>query len=145
MIRLNIPLSNAPGQCYDGAKNMCGIKNGVSNKILSENPEAFFTRCFGHALNLAVGDMVKNARFLKDSMDTTYDISNLIKKSPKRDAMLQKIRKDISLEYPGFRVLCPTRWTVRAESMKSILDNWVALQQVLDESFDGNLEPEIRN
>ena len=104
LIRLNIPLSNARGQCYDGAKNMCGIKNGVSNKILSENPEAFFTRCFGHALNLAVGDMVKNARFLKDSMDTTYDISNLIKKSPKRDAMLQKIRKDMSLEYPGFDV-----------------------------------------
>ena len=122
LIRLNIPLSNARGQCYDGAKNMCGIKNGVSNKILSENPEAFFTRCFGHALNLAVGDMVKNARFLKDSMDTTYDIFNLIKKSPKGDAMLQKIRKDISLEYPGFRVLCPTRWTVMTESMNSILD-----------------------
>ena len=113
-----------------GQRTLCGIKNGVSNKILSENPKAFFARCFGHALNLAVGDMVKNARFLKDSMDTTYDISNLIKKSPKRDAMLQKIRKDISLEYPGFKVFCPTRWTVRTESMKSILDNWVALQQV---------------
>ena len=113
MIRLNVPLSNARGPCYDGAKNMCGIKNGVSNKILSENPEAFFTRCFGHALNLAVGDMVKNARFLKDSMDTTYDISNLI-------------RKDIPLEYPGFGVLFTTRWTVRAESVKIILDNWVA-------------------
>ena len=126
LIRLNIPLSIACAQCYDGAQKMCGMKNGASNKILSENSEAFFTRSFGHALNLAVGDMVKNARFLKDSMDTTYDISNLIKKSPKRDAMLQKIRKDISLEYPGFRIVCPTRWTVRAESMKIILDNWVA-------------------
>ena len=57
--------------------------------------------------------------------------------------MLQRIRKGISLEYPGFRVLCPTRWAVRAESMKSILDNWVALQQGWDESLDGNLEPEI--
>ena len=71
MIRLNIPLSNARGQCYDGAKNTCGIKNGVSNKILSKNPKAFFIHCFGHALNLAVGGMVKNVRFLKDSMDTT--------------------------------------------------------------------------
>ena len=51
------------GQCYDGAKNMCGIKNGVSKKILSENPKPFFTHCFGHALNLDVGDMVKNVRF----------------------------------------------------------------------------------
>ena len=58
--------------------------------------------------------------------------------------MLQKIRKDISLEYPGFRVLRPTRWTVRAESMKSILDNCVVLQQVWDESLDENLKPEIK-
>ena len=145
MNRLNIPISNACGHCYDGAKNMCGIKNGVFNKILPENLKAFFTHCFGHALKLAVGDMVKNVRFLKDSMDTNYKISNLFEKSPKRDVMLQKIRKNILLEYSGFRVLCITRWTVRAESMKSILDNWVALQQFLDESFDGNLEPEIRN
>ena len=125
MIRLNISLSNARSQCYDGARNMCGIKKGVSNKILSENPKAFFTHCFGYAFGhgLYFGDIIKNVRFLKDGMGKTYEISNLIKKSPKRDAILEKIRKDISLEYPGFRVLCPTRWTVRAESIKSILDN----------------------
>ena len=66
--------------------------------------------------------MVKNVWFLKDSMGATYEISSLIKKHLKKDAMLQKIRKDISLEYPGFRVLCPTRWTVMTESMNSILD-----------------------
>ena len=86
---------------------------------------------------------MKNVQFLKDNMDAKCEISNLIKKSHKRDAMLQKIQKDM-LEYPGFRVLCPTRWTVRAESMKSILDNWVALQ-VWDETLDGNLEPEIKS
>ena len=127
LIRLNIPSSNASGQCYDGAKNMCGIKSGVTNKTLSENPKAFLTHCFGHALNLAAENMVKNVRFLKDNMGAIYKISNIIKKSPKRDAMLQKIRKDILLEYPRFRVLCPTRWTVRTEAVKSILDNWVAL------------------
>ena len=61
--RLNVPISNARGHCYDGAKNMCGFKNGVSNKILSENLKAFFTHCFGHALNLAVGDIVKKYGF----------------------------------------------------------------------------------
>ena len=29
--------------------------------------------------------------------------------------------------------------------MKIILDKWVALQQVWDESFDENLEPEIKS
>ena len=97
------------------AKNMCGIKNGVSNKILSENAKAFLTHCFGLVLNLAIGNMVKNVRF----HNTTF--SNLITKFSKRDKMLQKNRKDILLEYPGFRVLCPTRWTVRTESMKCLL------------------------
>ena len=45
-------------------------------------------------------------------MVATYEISNLIKKSPERDATLLKIRKDILLEYSRFRVFCPTRWTV---------------------------------
>ena len=72
---------------------MCGIKNSVSSKVLSEYPKIFFTHCFGDALNVAAGDI-----------DTTYEIYNLIKKSPKRDTVLQKIRKDMSLEYPGFVV-----------------------------------------
>ena len=58
-------------------------------------------------------------------METAHEILNLIKKSSKRDALLQKIGKDILLEYPGFKVLFPTTWTVRAESKKNILDNWL--------------------
>ena len=42
---------------------MFGINNGVSNNSLSENPKAFFMHCFRCALNLAVGDMVKNVGF----------------------------------------------------------------------------------
>ena len=45
----------------------------------------------------------------------------LITKFSKGDKMLHKNRKDILLKYPGFRVLCPTRWRVRTESMKSLL------------------------
>ena len=135
---------------FTGINNVDNMKADTLAIILSENLKAFFTHSFGHALNLAVEDMVKNVQLLKDNMDAKCEIllkilSNLIKKSHKRDAMLQKIQKDILLEYPGFRVLFPTRWTVRAESMKGILDNWVALQQVWDESLDGNLEPEIKS
>ena len=52
--------------------------------------------------------------------------------------------KAILLEYPGFGVLCPTRRTVKTESMKSILVNWVPLKQVGDEPLDGKLEPKIK-
>ena len=50
--------------------------------------------------------------------------------------MLQEIQNDILLEYPGFRVLCSTRWTVRAKSIKSTLVNWVTLQHAWEESLD---------
>ena len=50
--------------------------------------------------------------------------------------MLQEIQNDILLEYPGFRVLSPTRWTIRAKSIKSTLVNWVTFQQASDESLD---------
>ena len=92
LISLNILSSNARVHCYECAKNMCGIENCVSNKILSKNSKSFFTHCFGHDLNLAVRDTVKNALFLKDSMNTAYEISNLIKKSPKRDFSENLIR-----------------------------------------------------
>ena len=98
MIRLNIPLSNCRGQCYDGASNMTGIKRGVATQIQSESPLAFLTHCYGHALNLAVNDMIKEDRLLKNTMDTTSELSKLITKLPKREGMLQKIRNDLSLE-----------------------------------------------
>ena len=86
------------------------LKTVFLDKGLSVIPKAFFIHCFGCDLNLAVGDIVKNVRILKDCMDTTYDeTSNLIKRSSKRDGILQKIQKNISLEYARFRVLCHIR------------------------------------
>lgn len=35
---------------------------------------------------------------------------------------------------PGIRVLCPTRWTVRAEALRSILENYQVLLELWIES-----------
>ncbi len=51
MLRMNISLSNCRAQCYDGASNMCGVRNGVSTQIASEEPRANFVHCFGHAFS----------------------------------------------------------------------------------------------
>ena len=58
--------------------------------------------------------------------------------------MLVKIRDDLSLECLGFRVLCFTRWTVHANTLKSILDNWTAINSVWTISLEEKLNPEIR-
>ena len=48
----------------------------------------------------------------------------LIKFSPKREAMLSQLKEEMGSDAPGVRTLCPTRWTVRAESLYSILANY---------------------
>ena len=39
---------------------MSGLKSGVTT--LEEEPEALYTHCYGHALNLACGDTIKTAK-----------------------------------------------------------------------------------
>jgi hypothetical protein len=100
---------------------MAGSKNGVKSQILRLEPRALFTHCYGHALSLGVADAIKSLSILKSHMDTTYEISKLLQYSPKRHALFQSIKADMSPETVGFRVLCPTRWTVRNEIFNSII------------------------
>ena len=67
---------------------------------------------------------------MKDALDITYELTKLIKKSPRREACLSNIKHDFSQATPGVRVLCPTRWTVKADSLQSIIDNYEALGQL---------------
>ena len=128
--RMNIKLEHCRVQCYDGASAMTGARNGVAKTISDKESRAIFTRCYGHALNLGVGDTVKQCQLMKSSLDVVIEISKLIKKSPKRDAIFQKLKSDLAPDTPGFCVLCPTRWTVCAASLQSVLDNYQVLFEV---------------
>ena len=75
-------------------------------------------------------DMVREVRNLRDALGTTSEISKLLKYSPKRDRMFEKVKAELAPETPGFRVLCPTRWTVRAASLQSVIDNKIPLQEL---------------
>ena len=59
LVRMNISLSKCRGQCYYGASNMSGAKKDVAANITSKEKRAVYTHCYGHAVNLAVGDTVK--------------------------------------------------------------------------------------
>lgn len=144
MLRMNLRMSDCRGQCYDGAANMCGSKSGVAIQLRSEEPRATFIHCYGHALNLAAGETVKKNRVLRDTLDTTFEISKLIKFSPRRDAIFERLKAEISPGTPGFRTLCPTRWTVRASSLESVLKNYTVLQALWEESIEIVTDSETR-
>ncbi len=88
---------------------MTGIRNGVATKILQLESRALFTHCYGHSLNLAVRDTIKNSKVARDALDTSFEITKLIKFSPKREAMFDQLKKDLTPDCPGIRVSCPLK------------------------------------
>ena len=113
LVRLNLVLSKCRGQCYDGASAMSGVRSGLAKQLNEDENRAVFLHCYGHALNLAVDDSVKNSKPLKDALEITFEVSKLVKYSPKRDVMFEILKSKLAPDMPGFRVLCPTQWTVQ--------------------------------
>ena len=144
LLRMNIPLSHCRGQCYDGASSMSGSKSGVATQIAKEEQRALYLHCFGHALNLAVADSVKKSKVCCDALETAMEVTKLVKFSPKRNALFDQIKSEDEHSFgSGIRSFCPTRWTVRGDSIASILDNHSALMQLWDKCPETRLEPDI--
>ena len=133
LIRCMLPISNCRGQSYDGAANMMGKFKGVASQILKDNPAAIPIHCFAHRLNLCLQSVSRQNTLLRDALDVSGEISQLINFSPKRSALFNKIKEELSPEAPGLRPLCPTRWTVRTESFNSILENYSSLQETFNQ------------
>lgn len=147
LLRLSLQLEYCRGQCYDGASAMAGCRTGVATALLRKEPRALYTHCYGHALNLAVQDAVKANPILRDTLDTVEEMTKLIKKSPKREVLFRKVKDDVVCESPGVRLLCPTRWTVRAAALASISENYLALRDTFclaqNESRDSEMRARI--
>ena len=92
LIRLQMPLDKCRGQCYDGCSTMSGHKNGVTAIIKKDEPRALFTHCYGHALILAASEALMQCGHMKHSLDTVYEITKLVKFSPKQEAQLRNIK-----------------------------------------------------
>ena len=137
-LRFQIPI-----QWYDGCSTMAGTKGGVAAKIAQLEPRAVFTHCFGHALNLSVSD-TKNSTAMKDCLNTCYELVKLIKFSPKRVAMLRGIKEELDSNSPSVRTLCPTRWTVRADSLASIMANYSCIQLLWETAVNGACDMEMK-
>lgn len=63
---------------------------------------------------------------MMDALDTTHEITKLIKASPARDATVKRLEKEVASICPGIRTLCP-RWTVCAQALGSIPGCWHSL------------------
>ena len=64
LLRMSLSVQNCQGQCYESTNNMVGSKSGIATQIQKQEPDAILTHCYDHSLQLAVGNMVREARNL---------------------------------------------------------------------------------
>ena len=66
-----------------------------AKQIKLEEPKTLLTHRFTHSLSLAVGKAIKVSIVMKNPVETTFEITNLIKKLPKRDSKVKDIKTTI--------------------------------------------------
>ena len=121
LVRSGLQLSQCQGQAYDGASNMSGHLNGVASRIQKEQPNALYTHCVAHSLNLCLQDCGKNCSCIRDAFELASEVAALIRASPKCLVLFRHLRDQLSPGSPGLKPLCAMRWTVRTASVDAIL------------------------
>ena len=89
LVCMNLSLSKLRGQCYDGASNMRGVKNGAAKQLQVVESQAIYIHCCGHSLSLAASDAIQHCKLMKTSLETTHEITKLVKYSPRREGLLR--------------------------------------------------------
>ena len=110
--------------CYNDEEK----KELLRSTQIKNDIQPLFAHCYVHSLNLACGDWIRNVAVVSKSLDTSYEITKLVKFSSKRDLHLRKIHEEEYYEdqencnskFATLRLFSGTRWIVSAGSLISI-------------------------
>ncbi len=97
---------------------MNGARSVLAKLVMDEEPGVVYTHCYVHSINLAVNDAIKLSKVISNALETTHEVTKL-KFSPHQEEIFRELKKqhDLLNDYhtAGMRLLCPTRWIVRAD------------------------------
>ena len=82
---------------------------------------------------------------LKSALETTREITKLVQFSPKREVLFKEKKQEVAPDTPGIRLLCPTRWTVRGDSLGSVISNYAILQDTFEQSKNEVTDTELKS
>ena len=112
---------------------MQGRRSAVATRFKDENPAAIAVHCCAHSLNLCLQDVGRKLLCIRDALETTKQISTLIRYSPKRSHLFSTKLKESKDDYVTMNPLCPTRWTARTAAIEAILTDYSLLLETLEE------------
>ena len=77
----------------------------MTTHIKAEKPRPICTDCYGYSLQLAVGDMIKEEKSLKDALDSTSKTSKLLKYLPKKERLFKTVKEELTHGTSSFQTL----------------------------------------
>ncbi|XP_032065573.1 zinc finger MYM-type protein 1-like isoform X2 [Thamnophis elegans] len=101
-------------QTYDGAAVMTSELNGVQAKIKEKVPEAMFTHCYAHKLNLVLFNSAKCMPECRTFFKTAEGLASFFSKSTKRTHLLDDV---VKRRLPR---AAPTRWSSTSRLVQTI-------------------------
>ncbi|KAL4098360.1 hypothetical protein QTP88_022989 [Uroleucon formosanum] len=105
---LNISMNSLHivAQSYDGASVMSGCLGGVQAKMKEKYPNAIYTHCMAHRLNLVVVDMCKGVKLISIQFKLELRKGNVLR-------------------------ICDTRWVCRFKNCDAMIKNYPAILKFL--------------
>ena len=138
LIRCQLPIENLRAQTYDGASNMSGKFKGCQAEIKKLQPLAIYVHCGAHVTQIVTSKAVQSAPFIRDALDHVQELGTLYSQSGKlKHLYLNMHTDDTDIPCPTrLKPICPTRWLTRAPAVKSVLDNYDAVLDALQQASD---------
>ena len=106
----------------------------MAARIRNDVPQALPVHCLAHCLNVCLQDAGKQINLLRDAIQLTREIVELINCSPKRRHLFTEyLLAESDKPSGGLKPLCPTQWTVRAATMEAVIMQYRMIMGTLED------------
>lgn len=133
-----VNLEKLRGQGYDGASNMSGKFRGVQARIREVQPQALYTHCRAHCLNLAICHASEEPK-VRNMMRTVQEIAFCFNYSAKRllrfqEALGNDAESRLAMQKrTKLQSLCETRWAARADALHTFKSSFTTVVEALED------------
>ena len=125
MTSRGLDLNHLVGQGYDGASAMSGHMNGAQAYINNAYPQALYTHCASHVLNLSLSNGCTE-QAIRNAMGVIGCAANFFSRSAKQTSLLEKTDAEKIPDSKKHRLvkLCETRWVERHDAALTFVEHF---------------------
>lgn len=140
--KCQIDINNCVAQTYDGASVMRGHINGVQAIFKNEVPQAIYTHCANHRLNLVIVDVAKNIEEADLFFTLLQELYVFFSSSVVHSKFIELQKEVLNTKKPvELKRLCLTRWSSQVYCCKAIRSTLTIVLLLLNKlSFSTNKE-----